>query len=153
MKNNADKAIKILKSLNGLGNDFIILSEADKKIIASMPERKGVVNQGVAEALSRGITIAFSHNEKFRKPPCAVVLLSHKGKIVGEMADSGKKFYNGAKESDGCLLPPVPFAELDGLFDSVCSASPGYVADAFLRTRIKVEKNGATLLVGFNMKN
>ncbi len=151
-KKDAEKAIKILKSLNGLGKDFSVLLESDKKNIARMPDGKGVVNHGVSEALSREITIAFSHNEKFRQPPCAIVQLCCKGKIVGEMTDAGKKFYNGAKESDSCILPSVPFPELDSAFSNVCSASPGYVADAFLRTRIKVEKNDATLLVGFNLK-
>ena len=153
-KKNVEKAIEIMKSLEGLGKDFIVLLEFDKKAIAEMPEGKGVVNTGVVEALSREITIAFSHNEKFRPSPCAIVLLSCKGKIVGEMTDSGKKYYGGTKKSDGCVLPAIPFPELelDGAFDNVCSASPGYVADVFLRTRIKVKKNDATLLVGFDIK-
>lgn len=150
--NDAKKAIKLLKSLDGLGKDFIALSESEKKAIAQMPEGKNVINSGVSEALSRNITIAFSHNEKFRPPPCAIVLLSCKGEIVGEMADSGKKFYNGAKEFDSCILPAVPFPELDCAFDKVCSASPGYGADRFLRTLIKVKEGDATLLVGFNIK-
>ena len=152
-KKDAEKAIKILKSLDGLGKDFAVLGESDKKAIAQIPEEKGVVNRGVAEAISREITITFSHNEKFRPPPCAIVLLSCKGKIVGEMTDAGKKFYDGAKESDGCILPAVPFPELDRAFRNVCSASPGYVADRFLRTLIKVEEGDATLLVGFNSKS
>ncbi len=130
-KNNAAEAIEILKFINGLGKEFIILSQKDKELIAKMPEKKNVINLGVREALSREITIAFSHNEKFRPPPCAIVI---------------------AKESGGCILPPVPFPELDAAFSNVCSASPGYLADAFLRTLIEVEKNGATLLVGFNLK-
>ena len=151
-KNNAGKAIKILKSLDGLGKEFAMLSESEKKAIAKMPEAKGVVNRGVVEALSREITIAFSHNEKFRPPPCAIVLLSCKGKIVGEMADAGKKYYKGAKESDSCILPSVPFPELDAAFSNVCSASPGYAADRFLRSLIKVKEGDATLLVGFDIK-
>ena len=150
--NKAESAIQILKTLEGLGNGFIVLSKKDKKIIAHLPEGKNISNQGVAEALSRDITIAFSHNGKFRKPPCAIVLLSHKGKIVGEMADSGKKFYNGASDIDTYILPPVPFYELDNLFANVCSASPGYEADRFLRTRIKVEESDATLLIGLDLK-
>lgn len=145
-------AIKILESLEGLGKEFIILSEDDKKIISGLREGGNIINCGVTEALSRDITIAFSHNEKFRKPPCAIVLLSSGGKIVGEMTGAGKRFYNGTKEVDAYVLPPVPFYELEKSFASVCSASPGYEADKFLRTLIKVEKNGATLLVGFDFK-
>ncbi len=151
-KNYAESAIKILKCLKGLGKDFIILPEREKKIIAGLPEGKNTLNRGVMEALSRDITIAFSHNEKFRKPPRAIALLSHKGKIVGEMTDAGKKFCSGVTDFDTYILPPVPFPELDGAFINVCSASPGYEADRFLRTRIKVEESGATLLVGFNVK-
>ncbi|MBU4245751.1 MAG: hypothetical protein ABIF85_00155 [Nanoarchaeota archaeon] len=169
--NDAEKAIKILKRLKGLGKEFVVLSDSDKKAIAQMPEEKNhfvslrslkaflfsskiknVINRGVIEVLSREITIAFSHNEKFRPPPCAIVQLFCKGKIVGEMNDSEKKFYNGTKDVDNYILPPVPFPELDGAFSNVCSASPGYVADAFLRTRIKVAESDATLFVGFNLK-
>jgi|GEM_PF-1897276 len=151
-KTSAEKAIKILKSLNGLGKEFAVLSESEKKEIAQLPEKEGVTNTGVVESLSREITIAFSHNEKFRPPPCAIVQLFCKGKIVGEIADSGKKFYNGTHNVDSYILPAVPFPELECAFDSVCSASPGHSADAFLRTRIKVENGDATLLVGFNLK-
>lgn len=151
-KNNAAKAIEILKSLKGLGKDFIVLSESDKKIIAKMPEEINVINRGVIEVLSREITIAFSHNEKFRQPPCAIVQLFCKGKIVGEMINSGPKFYNGTKEFDTHVLPAVPFPELDSAFSNVCSASPGYEADRFLRKLIKVEKSDATLFVGVNVK-
>lgn len=164
----AKKAIMILKSVHGLGSGYAILSESGKKAIAQMPERrnaegKAVINLGVKEALSRDITIVFSHNEKFRPPPSAIVLLSHKGVIVGELSDSGKRFYNGfhgggISDNDAYLLPPVPFPELEAAdsgrwFADVCSASPGYEADMFLRQIIKAEKNDATLLVGFNIKH
>lgn len=147
----ADKAIEILKSLNGLGKEFAVLSESDKKILAKLPEGKNIINRGVLGVLSRNVTIAFSHNEKFRPPPCAIVLLSCRGKIIGEMDDSGPKFYNGAHEVDTYILPEVPFPELDSAFSNVSSASPGQLADKFLRTRIKVEKGDATLLVGFDV--
>lgn len=150
-RKSAEKAIKILKSLNGLGKEFAMLSENEKKIIAMMPEGKNVVNRGVAEALSREVTIAFSHNEKFRKPPCAIVLFSCNGKIVGEMADAGKKFYNGAHNVDSYVLPPVPFPEMNDSFEDVCSASPGYEADKFLRKIMRVNGGDATLLIGFNL--
>ncbi len=148
----AEKATECLKTLEGLGKCFIVLSQKEKEIITKISEGKNIINRGVADALSREITIAFSHNEKFRPPPCAIVLLSCNGKIVGEMADGGKKFYNGVQGVDKYILPPVPFPELDGKFSNVCSASPGYGADKFLRKLIKVEQNDATLLVGFNIR-
>ena len=152
-KINAEKnAIKILKQLKGLGKDFAVLSAKDKKVLAKMPEERGVVNKGVVEALSRDITIALSHNEWFRPPPCALVLLSNKGKIVGDVAHSGKRFYDMTHDFDTCILPPIPFQELDGFFEDVVSSSPGYAADKFLRSIINVDKNDATLLVGFNQK-
>ena len=147
----AEKAIEILKQLRGLGKDFAVLSAKDKKALEKMPEKKGVVNKGVVETLSRDITIAFSHNEQFRPPPCAIVLLLRKGKIVGDVTPTGKRFYGLAHDFDTYILPPIPFQELDGIFEDVVSSSPGEAADKFLRNIINVEENDATLLVGFNL--
>lgn len=146
-----EKAIGILKQLKGLGKDFRVLSEKDKHALLKMPEEMSVVNKGFVDALSRDVTIALSHNEWFRPPPCALVLLSSKGKIIGDVAHMGKRFYGMTHEFDTYILPPIPFQELDGVFEDVVSSSPGYAADKFLRSIIKVEERGATLLVGFNL--
>jgi len=145
------KAIGILKQLKGLGKDFAVLSEKDKGALLKMPEEKGVVNKGFIDALSRDVTIALSHNEQFRPPPCALALLSSKGKIIGDVAHTGKRFYGMAHDFDTYILPPIPFQELDGVFEDVVSSSPGYAADKLLRDIINVRENDATLLVGFNL--
>lgn len=150
--NDADRAIDVLKSIRGIGKSFVVLGDREKKEIVKLREKGNVVNRGVTDAFSREITIAFSHSEEFRPPPCAIVLLSRNGKIIGELTDTGKMFYGGAKDFDTYVLPPVMFAELEGEFCNVCSASPGYEADAYIRTLMRVKKNDATLLAGFNVK-
>ncbi|MBD3248835.1 hypothetical protein GF336_02205 [Candidatus Woesearchaeota archaeon] len=117
-----EDVLEKLKSLEGLNEDFLILSEEEKNTIMGLEEENNI---GVKEALSRSITIAFSHNSDFREPAEPIV------------AVKGKK----------TVFPAVKFPEIE---DSV-SASPGWDADAFLRKRLKkLKDDDATLLLGLD---
>ncbi len=119
-----EDVLEKLKSLEGLNEDFLVLSEEDKKTIMGLEDDN---NAGVKEALSKSITIAFSHNSEFREPSEPIVI----------------------KKRKKTIFPAVEFPEIE---NSV-SASPGWDADAFLRKRLKKLKDrDATLLLGLEQE-
>ncbi len=129
---------------------MFVLSENEKKEALEIEMRDKYRNIGIYSALSHGISIAIAHNSSFRDPPMPVVLLVKGRSIVGEMTSSGKKFYDEECDCD-YVFPPVPFPELDQFGESVVSSSPGYLLDSWLRVRMNIEHDDATLLVGLNV--
>lgn len=148
-KEEAQDAINILKSCRGLGKGFLVLT-AEKKKEASETEKKSrLSNIGVLSCLMRDVTIALSHDSRFRPPPLPEVLLAESGRIVGEQANSRNGFY-GKKKADEIVLPPLPFPEIRER--NVCSGSPSPALDAWLRKKINVKEGDATLLLGFDVE-
>ena len=129
---------------------MFVLSDSQKKEALEIEKRDKYQNIGIYSALSRDITIAIAHNSSFREPSMPVVLLVKGKSIIGEMTSSGKKFYREEQDCD-YVFPPVPFPELDPFGECVVSASPGYLLDTWLRERMQIEHDDATLLVGFNV--
>ncbi len=145
-------AIGQLKSLDGLGKDFLVLNALDKKEsfeIERMHNNTKTSNIGALSCLMRDITIAFSHNSRFRPPPLPEVLLASKGSIVGEQNNNGRNFYAGGS-ADEFVLPPIPFPEIKG--KNVCSGSPSPELDKQLREKMEVKEGDATLLLGFDLE-
>ena len=52
------------------------------------------------------------------------------------------------KDKGRIVFPPVPFPEIKAA--SVASASPGYRVDSYLRKKMNLKKDDATLLIGFD---
>jgi len=129
---------------------MFVLGEIEKKEALEIEKSDKYQNIGIYSALSRDITIAIAHNSSFRDPPMPIVLLVKGRSIIGEMASSGKKFYDEEQDCD-YIFPPVPFPELNKFGESVVSASPGYLLDKWLRDRMHIEHDDATLLVGLNV--
>lgn len=96
----------------------------------------------------RDIVIAFSHDSIFRPPPLPEVLLANKGKIIGEQTNGGNIFYAGSN-ADEIVLPSIPFPEISGKY--VCSGSPSFGLDKWLRKKMRVNEGAATLLLGFDI--
>lgn len=128
------KALNSLK-VKGLGH-FLILTEPQKEYIK---HKEDPINKGILESINRRFTIVCTHDSSFREPAGAIT----------------------SKDKEGNLfLPPVPFPELENLNvdgetpKKVISGSPGYRVDEYLRhiykeNNIVLEKDDATLLVGF----
>ena len=146
---NADKILDSLRKTSGLSKEVFVLSDQDKKEALDIEKRDKCENIGVYSALSRDVCIAIAHNSSFRDPPIPIVLMVKNRIIIGEMTSNGKKFYG---DPDDCVyvLPPVPFPELDQFGECIVSASPGYILDSWLRKRMHLEHDDATLFVGLN---
>ncbi len=146
----ADRVLERLKRVRGIGDEFYILSEAEKRDLLLIECRQDVFNAGVVSALSRVVSIVFSHNSEFRDPGFPIVLFVEGNEIVGEMTDSGKKFYGEPKQTR-YILPPIPFpeAEVDGIVN-VVSASPSREGHEYIKRKIKIKGNDASLILGFD---
>ncbi len=145
-----EKVIEKLRTVKGLGNQFYILSEEDRRNLLAIEKNQDVFNAGMLSVLSRACAIAFSHNTEFRKPEFPIVLLVNNGNIVGEVTDSGNKFYERV-ESWKYILPALPFpeAEIDGIVN-VVSASPNIEGHEYLKQKIKIKGSDASLVLGFD---
>jgi hypothetical protein len=115
-----------LKDVPGL-NHLGFLKEKHKSIISQMEESN---NLGVLECLKREHILLLSHNSYFRPPTSEIV-----------------KFQNNTS-----IFPSVPFPEVKA--EDVVSSSPSLAVHNWLLNEfnISLNKEEATLLVGFNLK-
>ncbi len=142
-------AIKTLKTLDGLGKEFLVLAAEDKKAAFDIETKLALSNIVVFSCLVRDVTIAFSHDSRFRPPPLPEVLTASKGMITGEQTNSGNMKYS-EEIADEIVLPPVPFPEISG--KNVCSSSPSQELDKWIRSKINVKDGDATLFLGFDLE-
>lgn len=114
--------IDSLRNVKGL-TDFYILDSQDTDFIKLNEDKN---NLGVLEAVSRKHVIAVVHDSTWRKPA---------GKIVSE--EKGK-----------LVFPPVPFPEIKE--KNVVSSSPGIKVHDYLKKKMNIVGNDATLLIGWD---
>lgn len=120
--NKLQKVMQNLSKVKGL-TGFLRLNKEDKENIFKLEEKN---NYGVFEALARKHTFACAHDSDFREPASEIVAYRD-GKIN---------------------FPPVPFPEVKE--KNAVSSSPGYKVDKYLRDRMKIRNDDATLLIGFD---
>ncbi len=150
--NDPSEIINTLKNTKGIcKQSILILSDAQKKQALKIEKRDNNQNIGIYSSLTRDLTIACAHNKDLRPPPMPIVLLVKNRKIIGEMTEEGKKFYNHESKHD-CILPPIDFPELDPFAKDIASSSPGILLDTWLRKKISMAPTDATLLIGLNRK-
>ncbi|MFH1431745.1 MAG: hypothetical protein ABIG84_00820 [archaeon] len=143
--------ISTLKDTPGICNNMHLLSEDEKKEALKIELSDAHQNIGIYSALTRDLSIAFAHNFAFRPPPMPVVLLVKDRIIIGEMTSTGPKFYKDKCDCD-YVLPPVPFPEAEPFGIDIVSASPGYLLDTWIRKKIDIRNDDATLILGLNLK-
>ncbi len=119
-----DKTIQQLQVVPGIAN-IRVLSEEEKRLVAALEEKN---NLGVHACLAKEVTLALTHNSKFREPVAPIVLL----------------------DKEGSIFPPVPFPEVK----DALSSSPSQKVHEFLvaHLNLEVSHEDATLLVGFEVK-
>ncbi len=150
--NDCSEIIKTLKNTKGIcRQSILILSDAQKKQALKIEKQDNNQNIGIYSSLARDLTIACAHDSHLRPPPMSIVLLVKNRKIIGEMTQKGKEFYNGECEHE-CILPPIGFPELDPFAKDIASSSPGIMLDTWLRKKISMSPTDATLLIGLNRK-
>lgn len=145
----AFSAIRKLRKLEGLEKGFAVLSGAEKQAALEIEKKTRLSNIGVFSCLLRDVTVAFSHNSKFRPPGLPEVLLAGNGEIIGEQNNAGIRLYL-KKRHDETVLPAIPFPEISG--KNVCSGSPSPALDKRLREKMRVKEGDATLLLGFDLQ-
>ncbi|MEA3342966.1 MAG: hypothetical protein U9Q92_02270 [archaeon] len=150
--NDSSKIIKTLENTKGICKDAIlILSENQKKQALEIEKRDKHQNIGIYSSLTRDLTIACAHDKHLRPPPMPIVLLVKDRKIIGEMTSQGKRFYTDKSDCD-CVLPPIDFPELTTFAKDIVSSSPGIMLDTWLRKKISIKPEDATLIIGLNPK-
>ncbi len=118
-----DLAIKTLHSIKGI-KDINVLNQNDIDYIWKNEEER---NSGAFEVLRRDVVLVCTHDEKLR-PPANTIVISR-----------GERH----------IFPAVPFPEIKE--DNVVSCSPSKKIHEELSVRINIEKNDATLLIGFDI--
>lgn len=113
---------QILHSLKGI-KEVRILHAEEKDHLWQHEELRNI---GVFETLMRRHTIVFTHDSTWRP-------------AVGDLV---------LKRGERIIFPGLPFPEVKE--PSTISASPGKDMHDYLSTKVKVESNDATVLVGFN---
>ncbi len=150
--NDCSEIINTLKNTKGIcKQSILILSEAQKNQALEIEKQDNNQNIGIYSSLTRDLTIACAHDKHLRPPPMPIVLLVKDRKIVGEMASQGKQFYTDKSACD-CVLPPIDFPELAPFAKDIVSSSPGIMLDAWLRKKISIKPEDATLVIGLNPK-
>ncbi len=145
------KIIACLKNTPSLNKNMRILTGTEKTEALKIEISDKLQNIGIYSALKRDITVIFAHDSAFRDPPMPVVLLVKDRDIIGEMTSTGPKLYK--KESDfDYILPPIDFPEAEPFGKDIVSASPGYLLDAWIRKKIVIKEDDATLILGLNLK-
>lgn len=148
---NLPDILTCLKNICGICDNMHVLTDDEKKRALEIEKKDRFQNIGVYSALTRDISIAIAHNSAFRNPPLPVVLLIDKRNIVGEMTSHGKRFYSKETECD-YVLPPIDFFELEPFGKHIVSSSPGFLLDTWLRKKMALKKDDATLIIGINTK-
>lgn len=113
---------QILMTLKGIKN-VAMLTEDDKDRIWNLEEERNI---GAFETLMRRYVIVVTHDSSWR--PAAADIVMKRGERV--------------------IFPPVPFPEVKEK-DAV-SCSPGLAVHQYLSTKVRIEPNDATILIGFN---
>ncbi len=111
-----------LQVLRGI-KEVAMLTEDDKDTVWNMEEERNI---GVFETIMRRYVIVVTHDSSWR--PAASDIVIKRGQRV--------------------VFPPVPFPEVKEK-DAV-SSSPGLDVHQFLSSKVRIEPNDATILIGFN---
>jgi hypothetical protein len=174
--------LKVLSSMKGTKHVFYLTKSVRtglKKLESHYPSLGPltITNDGVMETLKREHVACILKDKNFRAPPHSTVLLvDEDGRTIGrellpgekvpkEKADKsimiGKDFVvfyvKGAGKGARFVLPPVPFAEIDGIDGTVrtVSSSPSTAGDYFVRRRVglKDDPELASILIGFDLRH
>lgn len=103
--------------------DVAMLTEDDKDRIWNIEEERNI---GVFETLMRRYVVVVTHDASWRPAAADIVI----------------------KRGERVIFPPVPFPEVKEK-DAV-SSSPGMAAHQYLSSKVRIEPNDATILIGFN---
>ena len=173
--------LKALSSMKGTKHAFYLTKQMRtglKKLESHYPSLGPltIANDGVMETLKREHVACILKDRSFRAPPHATVLLvDEEGRTIGRELLPGEKvpkekadraimigkdfvvFYvKGAGRGARFLLPPVPFAEVEGIDGTVrtVSSSPSTAGDYFIRAEAGLEDDPklASILIGFDLR-
>lgn len=176
-----EKILKVLSSMKGTKHAFYLTNPVRtglKKLESQYPSLGPltITNDGVMETLKREHVACILKDRNFRAPPHATVLLvDDDGRTIGRELLPGEKipkekadraimigndfvvFYvKGAGKGARFVLPPVPFAEIEGIDGTVrtVSSSPSTAGDYFIRRRVglKDDPKLASILIGFDLR-
>ncbi|MFH0970865.1 MAG: hypothetical protein V1776_05440 [Candidatus Diapherotrites archaeon] len=103
---------------------WYVLNDNEKKYIMN---NEDVNNEGVKESVKRQYCICLIHDSAWREPTQTIV----------------------KKENGEIIFPPVVFPEVPA--KNVVSSSPGIAIHTWLAQKVRIEKEEATLLIGFNL--
>ncbi|MEK6820940.1 MAG: hypothetical protein AABY11_00895 [archaeon] len=112
-----------LSHLRGITREYV-LNEEEKKFVSAHEDPN---NLGVREAVKRKYCVCLLHDDRWREPTQTIV----------------------KQENGGIIFPPVVFPEVAA--KNVVSSSPGLKIHTWLSTRVRVEPNEASLLIGFDL--
>jgi hypothetical protein len=112
-----------LSRLQGITRYYLLTPDEKEYII----RHEDAQNLGVLEAAGRQHCVCLIHNSSWREPTQTIV----------------------KKEKGEIIFPPVVFPEVPA--KNVVSSSPGLAIHTWLSKKVRVEKEEATLLIGFDL--
>jgi len=169
-----EDVVSRIKSIRGV-RQVLILTEEDKRRVLELEreaEQRVMMglglgdNRGVKVALRCDVVVAFITDAEYEWPPGPNLVLTWKGKVIGEDVVMGNfVVYKDrvpmpsliAEEPPLAVFPPKPCPEIENvprIYNAV-QGSPSPPADTYLKKRMNTDLRDprlGTALVGFNLE-